>query len=216
MIEIKSFTFNPSFYENTYVLYDETLECIIVDPGCFFKEEYDELDSFIEDYRLKPVKLINTHCHIDHVLGNAYVKNKYKIPLYIHKLDMEVLLAVKVFSEMYGFRGYEEATVDGYLKEGDQVDFGSSVLNVLFVPGHAPGHIALVSEEQNFAISGDVLFDGSIGRTDLPGGNYNQLIESIQTKLFLLDDEMIIYPGHGPTTTIRKEKSTNPFCRLAI
>lgn len=214
MIKIQSFTFNPSFYENTYILYDDTKECIVVDPGCFFKEEQKEIAEFIEKNSLKVVKLINTHCHIDHVLGNAFVKKTYQVPLLLHKIDLEVYFAVKTYAELYGFGGYEEAPVDGFLEEGQLVTFGKSSLKVLFVPGHSPGHIALFSEEQNFCIAGDVLFDGSIGRTDLPGGNFDTLISSIHNKLFQLSDDVVIYPGHGPSTTIGKEKTTNPFCAL--
>ena len=214
MIKVQSFTFNPSFYENTYLLYDDTKECIIVDPGCFFKQEYDELDDFIKSNQLTPVKLINTHCHIDHVLGNSYVKRTHHVPLFIHKIETEVLFAVKAYADLYGFGGYEEAIVDHYLNEGDKVTFGKSELEVLFVPGHAPGHIALYHPAQKFVIGGDVLFDGSIGRTDLPGGDFDTLINSIHTKFFTLDDEVIVYPGHGPETNIGKEKMTNPFCAL--
>ena len=211
MIKVKAFTFNPSFYENTYVLYDDTSECIVVDPGCFFDSEYQEIDSFIQSSKLKVVKLIDTHCHVDHVLGNAHIKRKYKVPLFIHKFEIELLIAVKAYSELYGFKGYEESTVDGYLQEGDKVEFGESTLDVLFVPGHSPGHIALYHSKENFVVSGDVLFDGSIGRTDLPGGNYSQLIDSIKMKLLTLNDDVVVYPGHGPSTTIRKERNSNPF-----
>lgn len=214
MINIQAFTFNPSFFENTYLLYDDTQECIVVDPGCFFKEELNEISDFISRKNLKVVKLINTHCHIDHVLGNAYIQNTYKVPLYIHKLDLELFYAVKTYAELYGFGGYQEGEVNGYLEEGQEVTFGNSSLKVLFVPGHAPGHIALYHEEQKFCIGGDVLFDGSIGRTDLPGGNYDTLISSIHNKLFPLPDDVVVYTGHGPSTTIGKEKATNPFCAI--
>jgi len=214
MIRIKSFTFNPSFYENTYVIYDDSSEGIIIDPGCFFKDECEELTAVIHSQKIKVVKLINTHCHIDHVLGNSFVKKKFDVPLFIHKLDFQVLISVKTYSELYGFKGYEEAQVDGYLDESETVTFGDSQLKVFFVPGHSPGHVALYDENQKFTLSGDVLFDGSIGRTDLPGGNFDVLIDSIHSRLFTLDDETTVYPGHGPTTTIGKEKATNPFCAI--
>ena len=214
MIRIQPFTFNPSFAENTYVLYDDTLEGIIVDPGCFYKQEMEELDSFVKAQKIKIVKLINTHCHIDHVLGNAYVKRKYGVPLYLCKMDLEAFFAVKAYAELYGFPGYEEATIDGYIEEGQYVEFGESRLKVLFVPGHSPGHVALYHADQKFCIGGDVLFDGSIGRTDLPGGDFDTLIASIHNKLFPLGDDVVMYPGHGPTTTIGKEKATNPFCAI--
>lgn len=215
MIKVQPFTFNPSFYENTYVLYDDTLECIVVDPGCFYKEEQEELSGFIAENKLKVMKVINTHCHIDHVLGNAFVQKKYTAPLYIPKPEEEVFYAAKTYAGLYGFNGYEEGFVDGYIKEGWEVKFGNSRLEVLFVPGHSPGHMALYHKEQRFCVAGDVLFDGSIGRSDLPGGDHHTLIASIQNVLFPLGDDVVVYPGHGPSTTIGKEKATNPYCAIA-
>jgi len=213
MITIQVFTFNP-FSENTYVLFDETKECIIIDPGCYDESEKEELQSFISDNDLKVVQLLNTHCHIDHVFGNAFVKNTFKVKLSIHKLDEVTLNAVPSYAPAYGFQHFETTTADSYLEEGDKVTFGNSTLDIVFVPGHAPGHVAFYNEKQKFCIGGDVLFDGSIGRTDLPGGNHDQLIESIQTKFFKWSDDMVIHSGHGGTTTIGKEKRTNPFCAI--
>ena len=208
---IKQFTFNP-FGENSYVVYDETKECIIIDPGCYEKEEKDELAQFIEENNLKVVQLINTHCHIDHVLGNAFVKDTYKVKLIIHKEDVSTLKSNEVVAPMYGFQGYEATTEDEYLAEGDKVRFGNSVLDVLFVPGHAPGHIALVNVDEKICIGGDVLFQQSIGRTDLPGGDFDTLIDSIKSKLFTLPEDVTVYCGHGPSTNIGFEKQYNPFC----
>ncbi|MEQ9426573.1 MAG: MBL fold metallo-hydrolase [Cyclobacteriaceae bacterium] len=213
MIQIKSFEFNP-FSENTYILYDETKEAIIVDPGCYDQSEKDNLTQFIEDNDLKVVKLINTHCHVDHVFGNKFVKAHFGVELFIHKKDEPTLEAVKVYAPVYGIDKYEPATADKYLDENDHVEFGDSSLDILFVPGHAPGHIVLVHKEQKFCIGGDVLFHGSIGRTDLPGGDFDTLIENIHSKMFKLDDETKVYPGHGPTTTIGFEKANNPFCAV--
>lgn len=213
MIQIQSFVFN-GFQENTYVIFDETNDALVVDPGCYEKGEQEELAEFIENKGLKVVKLLNTHCHIDHVLGNYFVKEKYKVKFYIHKKDEETLKSVKVYSPAYGFAQYAEADIDAFFEEGDTIEFGNSKLDILFVPGHAPGHVAFLNEEENICIGGDVLFDGSIGRTDLPGGNFEQLIQSIHQKLFVLSDDMIIYPGHGGTTTIGKEKTSNPFCAI--
>lgn len=210
MIQIKIFTFNP-FQENTYLLFDETKECVVVDPGCYEDQEMKELNDFIAENNLKVTALLNTHCHIDHVLGNNYVKETYKVKLYIHKDDEAVLKAVKVYAPNYGFHKYNEAEADVFLAEGDTVKFGNSTLNVLFVPGHAPGHIAFYHPDQKICIGGDVLFRESIGRTDLPGGNFNTLIKSIREKMFPLGDDMIVYPGHGPSTTIGHEKKHNPF-----
>ena len=200
--------------ENTYILYDETGECIIIDPGCYEKHEQETLSSFIAENNLKVVSLLNTHCHIDHVLGNAFVKNTYQVKLHIHRIDEAILKAVKAYAPNYGFAHYEEADVDEYLDEGDQVRFGNSILDIVFVPGHSPGHIAFYNEEQRICIGGDVLFAGSIGRTDLPGGDFNTLIESIHKKFFTMSDQMVVYTGHGPETTIGNEKLTNPFCAI--
>ena len=214
MITIKSFEFNP-FSENTYVLSDESAECIIIDPGCFSAEEKDELKRYISNQDLNVVKLINTHCHIDHVFGNAFIKNKYGADLIIHKLDVPTLETVQVYAPAYGFNDYEPSQPDQYMEEGDVLTFGKSTLEVLFVPGHAPGHVVLVNKNQNFCIGGDVLFRESIGRTDLPGGDHETLIHNIHEKMFALDDRIVVYPGHGPTTTIGHEKIHNPFCSIA-
>jgi len=212
---IHTFTFNP-FYENTYVLYDDTKECIIIDPGCIETFERSELSEFIESKELKVKALINTHCHIDHVLGNAWVKKYFKVPLWIHAIEKATLKAVEAYAPSYGFVRYEGSEADAFLDEGDQVKFGNTVLDIFFVPGHAPGHIALYDINQKFVIGGDVLFQGSIGRTDLPGGDYKTLIESIQKKMFKLPDDTIVYCGHGPTTTIGIEKRSNPYCAINV
>ncbi|MEO9803555.1 MAG: MBL fold metallo-hydrolase [Reichenbachiella sp.] len=201
--------------ENTYVLYDESKEAIILDPGCYEQAEKDELTDFIESNGLKVVRLINTHCHIDHVFGNSFIKKKYGVSLVIHREDEATLRSVEVYAPAYGFQSFEKTEADEFYEEGDQVKFGNSVLDILFTPGHAPGHVVLVNEEQNICIGGDVLFDGSIGRTDLPGGDFDTLIKSIHEKIFTLGDEVVVYPGHGGTTTVGKEKVSNPFCALS-
>lgn len=213
MIQIQNFVFNP-FMENTYVLHDETKEAIVIDPGCYEQAEKDELIDFIQSNELNVVKLINTHCHIDHVFGNAFVKKKYGVTLAIHKEDEATLKSVEVYAPAYGFQNFETTEAEEFFDEGDQIKFGQSTLDVLFTPGHAPGHVVLVNQEQNICIGGDVLFDGSIGRTDLPGGDFDTLIKSIHEKVFKLNDDTIIYPGHGGTTTVGKEKISNPFCAL--
>ena len=212
-MEIKSLEINP-FAENTYVLYDETRECVIIDPGCSNRDEENELFDFISNENLRVVSLLNTHCHIDHVLGNWAVKNRYGVNLFIHKLDEVVLKAVKVYALNYGIPQYQEADVDGHLNEGEKVSFGNQSLDILFVPGHAPGHVAFYHSKEKILIGGDVLFLNSIGRTDLPGGHHQTLINSIHQKLFPLPDDVVVYPGHGPTTTIGYEKKNNPFCAL--
>lgn len=213
MIHVKSFVFNP-FMENTYVLYDDTKACVVIDPGCYEPYEQQELKQYISENNLEVVKLLNTHCHIDHVFGNQFVKDEFKVDLYIHHLDEATLKAVKAYAPSYGISNYNEATADHFLEEGDKVKFGNSTLDVLFVPGHAPGHIAFYSKEDKFCIGGDVLFHGSIGRTDLPGGDFDTLIRSIHEKMFPLGDDVTVYCGHGPETTIGYEKKSNPFCAV--
>jgi hydroxyacylglutathione hydrolase len=212
-MKVESFVFNP-FQENTYVLYDETKECVIIDPGCIEPEEKHELITFIEDNQLTVKLLLNTHCHVDHVLGNYFVKEKYNVKLLIHESDLPVLKAVRAYAPSYGFFQYAEAEPDQFIKEGDVISFGNQQLTVLFVPGHAPGHVAFYNEKAKVVIAGDVLFYNSIGRTDLPGGNFDTLISSIHEKLFTLPEDVIVYPGHGQETSIGFEKKTNPFCAV--
>ncbi len=215
MIAIQSFVFN-AFQENTYIISDETKECVVVDPGCYDDDEKKELSDYVLDQKLKVRMLLNTHCHIDHILGNEFVKQKYSTKLYIHQTEEFVLNAQKIFAPHYGFNRYQEAKPDGYLVEGDVVEFGAQKFAVLFVPGHSPGHIAFYNEKEKVVLAGDVLFQNSVGRTDLPGGNHNTLIDSIHKKLFTLPDEVTVYPGHGDETTIGVEKRTNPFCALTL
>ncbi|MEK6782107.1 MAG: MBL fold metallo-hydrolase [Bacteroidota bacterium] len=215
MLFIKTFVFNP-FSENTSVVYDESLEAVVIDPGCYEREENDELDSFINAKKLRVKYLLNTHCHIDHVLGNFHIKEKYKVPFLMHKKEEFILRAMKAYAPSYGFTNYSEVLPDQFLEEGEYVAFGNSKLKVLFVPGHAPGHIAFYNEKEKILIGGDVLFQGSVGRTDLPGGNHETLINSIHQKLFVLPDDVVVYPGHGDTTTLGEEKISNPFCALSL
>ncbi|MBE7442106.1 MAG: MBL fold metallo-hydrolase [Flavobacteriales bacterium] len=210
MITIHTFAYN-GFQENTYVLTDETNEAVIIDPGCYSVSEQTELFNFITKNNLTPVKLLNTHCHIDHILGNNFVCTKFNIELYIHQLDLPTLHATTEYGHLYGFTVDKSPEPAHFLNDGDVVKFGNSTLKVLFTPGHAPGHVVFVSHEQRFVINGDVLFRGSIGRTDLPGGNHQTLINSIKNKLFSLADDYVVHTGHGPTTTIGYEKKYNPF-----
>ncbi len=211
MIQIKKFVFNP-FQENTYLLYDETKECVIIDPGCYEKNEKEELYNFIKDNDLKPVKLLNTHCHIDHVLGNYYVSKTFQLDLEMHEFDLITLNNIPNYAHLYGFNGYELSPQPStFLNEGDQVKFGHSILDILFCPGHAPGHIVFYSLEDNFVINGDVLFQGSYGRVDLPGGDFQTLKNSITQKMFSLPDDMVVYTGHGNSTMIGIEKRSNPI-----
>ena len=210
-MKIHQMTFNP-FQENTYILWDETKECIIIDPGCYNEYERKELFNFIKKNSLLPVKLINTHCHIDHILGNNFVSETWSIELYMHKLHLILLESSGTVAETYGLDLFEGTPYpQHFLEDGEKLQFGSSSLDILFTPGHAPGHICLLNNKEKFIVSGDVLFNGSIGRTDLPGGDHKTLIESITKKLMKLDEDVIVYCGHGPSTSIGKEKNSNPF-----
>ncbi|WP_296698553.1 MBL fold metallo-hydrolase [Algoriphagus sp.] len=210
MLNIKTFTFNP-FQENTYLLYDETGEGALIDPGCYEESERQELKNFIIENNIKLTQLLNTHCHIDHVLGNAWAKRTFGIPLLIHKEDLPVLKSVEAYAPNYGFKMYEGAEPDDYLKEGESIKVGNESLKIIYVPGHAPGHVVFYHEGSKKLISGDTIFKGSIGRTDLPGGNQNLLFAKIKSELFSLPEETVAYPGHGPKTTIGFEKIHNPF-----
>ena len=210
MINIQSFTFNP-FQENTYLLFDESNECVIIDPGCSDTNERNTLKNFIERNSLTPVKLLNTHCHIDHILGNKFIADTYKLGLEANEKDLKTLAAGRVSADIFGIDYEESPQPNHFLEEGDKVIFGKSELEIVFTPGHSTGSICFYNRVDKFIIGGDVLFFQSIGRTDLPGGNHQQLLESIRTKLFTMPDDFTVYPGHGPSTTIGFEKANNPF-----
>ncbi|CAN5457311.1 MBL fold metallo-hydrolase [soil metagenome] len=210
MIQIHSFTFNP-FQENTYILSDETNDCIIIDPGCYTEEEKKELADFINASALKPVKLLLTHAHIDHVLGNNFLCGKYDLKIEMNAIEKDLLKSAELYGGMWGINVEPSPAPEVFLEEGDTVNFGKSELEIIFTPGHSPGSICFINREQKFAIAGDVLFHGSIGRTDLPGGDYETLIKSIHEKVFPLGDDFKIYPGHGPSTSVEFEKKFNPF-----
>lgn len=212
-MNIAIFTFNP-FAENTYILYDDSKECIIFDPGCSNDDEQQQLIDFIETNDLTPVKLVNTHCHIDHVLGNKFISKKYNLPLISHKGESGVLAMQSQISAMYGIAYDPSPEITEFLEDGDYLKFGRNTLKVLFTPGHSPASISFYHKEQGFVIGGDVLFQGSIGRTDLPGGDFETLSKSIKEKLYVLPEDVVVYPGHGPSTTIGVEKTSNPFVTL--
>ncbi|MBK7882710.1 MAG: MBL fold metallo-hydrolase [Chitinophagaceae bacterium] len=210
MLQIQSFTFNP-IQENTYLLYNELKECIIIDPGCYFDEEKQKLQSFITENGLKPKLLLNTHCHLDHTFGNKFISETYNLVLHIHPLEKKVLEYGPTSGLMYNlpFDNYGGELI--YLNEKEKIIMSSDELEVLFTPGHSPGSVCFYCARQNFVIGGDVLFQRSIGRTDLPGGDYDTLIDSIQTKLFILPGKTEVHSGHGERTTIEDEKLYNPF-----
>ena len=211
MLQIEKLTFN-AFQENTYILIDRNSgECIIVDPGCSTKSEEAELKMFLEKNELSPKRLINTHCHIDHILGNQFVANSYQLSLEAHRLEVPVLASGVQVGKMYGIPYDQSPEISVFLEEGQSFTFGNVTVDIILTPGHSPGSICLVLKEQKEVIGGDVLFQGSIGRTDLPGGDYDTLIQSIKTKLLILPDETIVHPGHGPSTTIGQERRSNPF-----
>lgn len=211
MLTVHQLTYNP-FQENTYVVTDQNGKCAIIDPGCYTAEEKNNLKAFIDDNELTPVKLILTHSHLDHVFGTKYVANTFNLDLEIHPKDEETLLQFERTTSMYGIPNIDiPPSAITSLEEGVPVKIGEDELEVRFVPGHAPGHVVFYSKTENFVINGDCLFYGSIGRTDLPGGNHEQLLNSIRTQLFTLPDNCKVYCGHGPATTIGFEKLNNPF-----
>ncbi len=210
MLKVKSFVFSP-IQENTYLLYNEFNDCIIIDPGCYFPEEKDELKAFITQSSLTPRMLLNTHCHLDHVFGNKFVAEAWGLTLQLHEKEKLLLDYAPTSGLMYNMPFDNYAGYYIYLKKGDMVKLGEDELTVIEAPGHSPGHICFYCSKQNFIISGDVLFNRSIGRTDLPGGNHETLLKNIREKLFVLPDETVVYSGHGPVTTIGEEKKYNPF-----
>ncbi len=209
-MHLHSFTFNP-FQENTYLVWDDEKKCAIIDPGCYDAFERQELVEFIETMGLTPTKLFNTHCHVDHVLGNRFVSEKYGLKLEMHENDLPVLNAVPNYARHYGFETGEMIQPSIFLRDGDAVSVGKLNFEILHVPGHSPGSICFYHKESAQVISGDALFYGSIGRTDLPGGNHMQLIQSIKSKLLSLEDSVAVFSGHGPKTTIGNERKHNPF-----
>lgn len=214
MIQVHPFTFNP-FQENTYVIWDSTGNGVIIDPGCYTFEERKELKDFITEHQISLKSILNTHAHIDHVLGIDYVKNEFQIPFYLHPKDSPVFNDSKNRADVYGFPHYQAAAVDFWLTNDEIIEVGEIRLKVLFVPGHAPGHVAFYEENEKFVMGGDVLFRRSIGRTDFPLCDHADLIHSIKTQLYTLAEDVIVYPGHGGPTTIGEEKSSNP-CVKAI
>lgn len=210
MAKIAIFVLNP-FQENTYIIYDETKECIIVDAGCYTKDEQNAIVSFIEKNNLTLKLIVSTHGHVDHILGNAFIKSKYKVDIAACPEDSQLIQSASTHAIMYGFTIDDVPPIDINLNHDDIVQFGDTTLRVIHTPGHSQGGICLLSEEDNFLLSGDTLFQGSIGRTDLPGGNYEQLIESIESQLLTLNSNTKVYPGHGDPTSIGWEIENNPF-----
>lgn len=210
MIKIKKFVVNP-LRENSFILYDDSRKCILIDPGFYFEEELHEVAHFINDNQLKPVRLINTHCHFDHLMGVEYIRERYSLPFECHRDDLFLLERANQQAVEFGFNIPPVRYPDSFLKDGDLIEWGDSVLQVIHVPGHSPGHVVFYSASDGIIIGGDVLFAGSIGRTDLPGGSYDQLIDAIKRKLLPLPGNTKVFAGHGPETTIGFERLNNPF-----
>ena len=209
-MKVASIVFNP-FLENTYVVSDDAGNCIIVDPGCYEKFEKDELKAYISDQHLKPKAVINTHCHIDHVLGNAFAKDEWGIPLWVPKGEAEILRSMEVYAPSWGIMHFEPAAPDRLYVAEDKLNVLDLKMQFIYAPGHSPGHMMLYFPDHGNLLGGDVIFRQSIGRTDLPGGSFETLESSIKEKVYSLPDETIIYPGHGDETTVGFERSHNPF-----
>ena len=208
-LKIKSFEFN-AFQENTFVVSDTERNAIVIDPGCYSREEEQELAAYIKQEQLNIVALLNTHAHIDHVLGNAFIKENYGVAYYLHQEDIPTLNAVEQYASLYGFEGYRLSPEPDFLMEDQsELVFGSMRIKVLHTPGHCPGHVVFYFESEGIVINGDVLFNGSFGRTDLPGGNLETLKSSIFKTMFTMPDNTLVYCGHGPSTTIKKERLSN-------
>lgn len=212
MAQVHFFTFN-AFAENTYIIADGTKECIIIDPGCHTASEQRKLVQFIEDRKLQPVALVNTHCHIDHVFGNHFISDKYQLPLAAHEGEAPVLDAAVPYGKMMGLNVTPSPPISVFLEGGQTLRFGETVLDILFTPGHSPASLSFYCSSHKWVIAGDVLFRLGIGRTDLPGGNMNTLLQSIEKQLFTLPDDTTVWSGHGEKTTIGYEKRNNPFLR---
>ena len=209
-LTIQSFTFNP-YQENSFVVSDDTGAAVIIDPGCYSPDERDTLATYIEEHSLTVAYILNTHGHIDHMLGNAYCVKRWGVPLVAHKKAMRDLVASPQWGGMMGLNVDPSPEPDRWIEEGELIEFGETQLEVMYTPGHAEGHVSFYHPEEQHLFSGDVLFSGSIGRTDLPGGSMDVLMQSIKEKLLPLPDEVVVYCGHGPTTTIGKERVSNPF-----
>lgn len=212
MLKIAKFEFSL-FGINTYAVYDpKEGKCVIVDPGMINTEEENAIVNFIERNNLTVTNIINTHLHVDHAVGVSFAKKRFGVPVLGHKDDEFLGKRLQMQADAFGImEKIEDVSIDTYLKEGDIIKVGSGKLEVLHVPGHSPGSIALYDKEDGFVITGDALFQGSVGRTDLPGGNGTQLIEAIRENLLTLPDSTVVYPGHGPATTIGRERAANPF-----
>lgn len=212
MLQIQHFVFND-FQENTYVLWNEQKECMLVDPGCYKPHEKQQLKSFIESNELKPILLVNTHCHIDHVLGNSFVIDTWKLPLHLHRNELQTYRETSRWADVFGIQANAVPTDLVFIDIDSELKLGQYQFHIYFTPGHSIASLSFYQAESNLVLAGDVLFQRSIGRTDLPGGNLGVLLNSIKTHLWTLPDSCLVYSGHGAPTTIGEEKLHNPFLK---
>ncbi len=210
MLNYKTFVFNP-FQVNTYVVYSENNEALIIDAACYEKTEQEQLKQFISNNQLKPVKQLNTHCHVDHILGSKFIETEYGLKMLIHPDGESFLSSAKEYAMTFGLSVDDTPNLGAYLNEGDIIKIGEEKLVVLYIPGHADGSICLVNHGSKVVFTGDVIFNAGIGRTDLPTGNMDLLLKGIKEKLLTLPYEYRLLPGHGPETTVGQEKEGNPF-----
>jgi len=213
MLHLKSFVFSP-FSENTYIMYNEHKECIIVDPGMYDQNERNQFFEFIEESDLKPKMLLNTHCHLDHVFGVQAVLEKFDIPFFFHELELPVYDHGEQVAKTYGVNLSLPKGKHQFISENETVALGEDVLEIRLTPGHSPGSICFYYPKASWIVSGDVMFRQSIGRTDLPGGDFDTLIKSVREQLFTLPDDTVVHSGHGPETTVGFEKENNPFLNM--
>ena len=208
-MEVKCFTFND-YQENTYLL-TEDKKCIIIDPGNYSEEENKTIKNYIEEKSLTPKFILITHTHIDHILGINFLSTLYPVKTYIPLSEKKIYDQMESYASMFGMQHYTHNKDVSTIDESTNLSFMGNEITILSLPGHSPGHIAFYFKEHKFCFSGDVIFKNSIGRTDLPGGDFDTLINSIKKRLFLIDDSTTVFPGHGPVTSIGDEKSNNPF-----
>ena len=210
-MEIQAFQFSP-FAENTFLLYDSTGEAVIIDPGCYFPEEKKKLSDFITDNNLTLTKVLYTHCHLDHAFGANYIFNTYKGTDFIGNEAEKIFIdSAKAHAMSFGLHMEQPPKLTKFISDGDSISFGKTELLVIGIPGHSPGGLCFYNKEQGDLFPGDILFHGSIGRSDLPGGNQTQLVDGIKKKLLCLPENVVVYPGHGDYTTIGNEKAINPY-----
>jgi hydroxyacylglutathione hydrolase len=209
-MEIYKLVFSP-IEVNTYILADKSGDCAIIDCGCYDESECDELAAFLESKNLKPVLLLNTHCHLDHIFGNGFILEKYRLKTFSSELDEPNRKDAAQHAMLFGLTMNEPPEPAGFINDNQVVSFGTNKLVALLVPGHTAGSLAFYSEERGCVFTGDALFAGSIGRSDLPGGNFETLIKSIKTKLFVLPPSTVVYSGHRHETSIEREMKSNPY-----